>query len=76
MLDTQTVAINWGDGFTETLDLAAGGGSFGLSHTYLEAGDFTVTVTITDKDGGFSEQAFTATVEPATLFMFIPAVYK
>ena len=76
VLDTQTVAIDWGDGLTETFDLAAGGSSFELNHNYLESGVFTVTVMITDKDGGFSEQTFTVTVEPAALFMFIPAVFK
>jgi uncharacterized repeat protein (TIGR01451 family) len=75
-LDTQTVVIDWGDGLTETLNLAAGESSFDLNHTYLEAGEFTVSIIITDKDGGSSAQTFTVTVEPSTRFMFIPLVNK
>ena len=76
VLDTQTVMVDWGDGLTEMLELAAGGSDFGLSHTFQTAGNFTVVVTITDKDGGTSDQTFVVTVESGALFMFIPAVYK
>jgi subtilisin-like proprotein convertase family protein len=76
ILDTQTVDFDWGDGLTETLQLAAGGSSFQLNHIYLQVGVFTVSVNIIDKDGGFDEQTFVVTVAPSTLFMFIPAVYK
>ncbi|HLN30001.1 MAG TPA: PKD domain-containing protein [Gemmataceae bacterium] len=58
-LDTRTVAINWGDGGTSTVNLAAGVTTFsGISHQYLDnppgapTGSFTISVTVTDQDGG------------------------
>src|SRR5439155_1188553 len=59
-LDTHTIVINWGDGSANTaLNLGAGVLSFGgVSHHYLDNGSYTVSVTVTDKDGG-SGQAIT-----------------
>jgi dipeptidyl aminopeptidase/acylaminoacyl peptidase len=52
-LDTHVVSINWGDGSSNTtLNLAAGATNFSASHTYNAAGNFTITVTATDDDGG------------------------
>jgi extracellular elastinolytic metalloproteinase len=67
-LDTHTVAINWGDGSTNTVvNLAAGVLSFsGVSHQYLNNpagqpnGSFPISVTVTDKDGGVSPTAATS----------------
>jgi PKD repeat protein len=67
-----TFAIEWGDG-TEvdsgqaTIDVqgAAGvltEGSFDGSHTYADNGIYTVTVTISDDDGGSISDTFTVTV--------------
>jgi len=68
-LDTHTVEIDWGDGSTTTkLDLAAGVLTFGPeSHQYLDdpAGstdDYTITVTVTDKDAGFDTETTSITV--------------
>jgi hypothetical protein len=46
--DTFTGTIDWGDG-TQTLFSAS---PVDTSHTYLLAGDFTITVTVNDDDGG------------------------
>jgi PKD repeat protein len=52
-LDTHTVLITWGDGSQDSLGLAAGQTSFdGLSHQYLDDGNYTVGVTVTDNAGG------------------------
>jgi hypothetical protein len=52
-LDTHIISINWGDGSSNTtLNLAAGATNFSASHTYNAAGNFTITVTATDDDGG------------------------
>ena len=74
-LDTQTVVIEWQAGVTETLNLPAGSSSFELSHTYAEAGAFTVIVTITDKDGGTAQQSFDVIANPGVEF-FLPLVWK
>jgi len=59
VLDTHTVAINWGDGGSSTVNLAAGVLTFsGVAHQYLDNpsgapdGSYTISVTVTDKDGG------------------------
>ena len=64
ILDTQTVLIEWEAGVTETLDLAAGETGFEASHLFATAGVYTVTVTLTDKDGGEAVQTFVVTVNP------------
>jgi PKD repeat protein len=68
VLDTHTVLIDWGDGNTDTLDLAAGVQSFGpVSHPYTEALDIasltdTITVTVTDKDGDSGTSSINLTI--------------
>jgi large repetitive protein len=48
-----TYAINWGDGTTQAIGASANNGA-GLSptHVYSTAGNYTISVTATDKDGG------------------------
>jgi hypothetical protein len=51
--DTHVVTLNWGDGQTSTLNLAANVLSFNASHQYNDnAASFTIDITVTDKDGG------------------------
>jgi hypothetical protein len=61
VLDTHIVVVTWGDGTTSQQSLAAGGGSFSLSHTYADdnptgtaADAYAVAVQVTDDDGGKS----------------------
>ena len=48
--DTHTATVDWGDGTTGegVLD----GGTLSAEHTYVDAGLYTVTVRVTDDDGG------------------------
>lgn len=41
--------IDWGDGSSDTFDNTQGGS---VDHTYAQEGDYTITVTVTDRDGG------------------------
>lgn len=51
--DTYTVALDWGDGSAKTLmTLRPNVRQFSASHLYLVGGNFTVTATVTDDDGG------------------------
>ncbi|MFT5526977.1 MAG: Ca2+-binding RTX toxin-like protein, partial [Pirellulaceae bacterium] len=51
-----TFAINWGDGATDTLGPAAASPA-PTSHSYAQLGDYSISVTATDKDSGVSSVA-------------------
>jgi len=53
-----TYAWNWGDGTA----VSSGRDLTGISHTYADNGAFTLTLTVTDKDGGQTQQTRTVTV--------------
>jgi hypothetical protein len=48
--DTFTVVWNWGDGTTTSGTIS--NYTVTGSHVYTQKGEYTVTITITDKDGG------------------------
>ncbi len=58
--DTHTATIDWGHGPVDAIGSAAL--PISGSHTYPDAGDFVVTITVTDKDGGSHSDTFTITV--------------
>jgi hypothetical protein len=53
--DTHTCEFEWGDG-SESSVVDADGLSCASSHTYAEAGDYQLTATVTDDDGGFDTE--------------------
>ena len=55
--DTHTGVIDWGDG-TSSVGVvieANGSGAVSSTHSYTVAGVYTVTLTVTDKDGGIGQ---------------------
>jgi Dockerin type I domain len=74
LTESFTYSINWGDNSALTTGSATieklgsvgvnTRGFFGASHTYNQAGSFTVTTTVSDDDGGTSQQQFTVAVGP------------
>ena len=62
LLDTHTATIDWGDGTVPTDGVvveADGSGTVSGTHAYMDAGVYTVTITVTD---GFGEDTSTAEV--------------
>jgi len=59
-LDTHTAAWDWGDGTTSvgTVTESGGSGSVSGSHAYTSTGVYTVTLTVTDDDGGSDTAIF------------------
>jgi PKD repeat protein len=62
--DTHTATVDYGDG-SGTSALSLTGGSFSLDHAYLTAGTYTVTVTVTDEDGGTGSHTAQVVVQSA-----------
>ena len=67
LLDTHTVAWDWGDGSPKQLSSVNvhGGTTVSASHTYSEAGTYVVTLTITDDDSVAGYDTFEVTVSSA-----------
>ena len=60
-LDKHKATIDWGDGKIDNIDPAIS--PINLSHTYIkDDGNYKVTVTITDDDGGIGTTSFMVTV--------------
>jgi len=57
--DTHTATWNWGDSTSSvgTVTESAGSGSVSDSHSYSATGVYTIGLTVTDKDGGVSNEA-------------------
>src|SRR5262249_59828266 len=53
-LDTHDVTINWGDGNTQTVNLAAGVTTYSVPHQYLQDGTYPIGVSVADSGGGSS----------------------
>jgi PKD repeat protein len=58
--------IAWGDGATQSGSSPTLGGPIAVSHTYGAVGQFTVAVTVTDKDGGAGSDNTVVTVSDPT----------
>lgn len=65
LLDTHTVAIDWGDGTTSVGSSVSG--VLAGSHTYADAGIYSITVTLTDDDGGVDTFGSTAYITGVSL---------
>ncbi|MEP4380244.1 MAG: PKD domain-containing protein, partial [Alphaproteobacteria bacterium] len=63
--DTHTATIDWGDGTVTTGTVTGtpgGSGTVTGNHVYADNGEYDVTVTVTDDDGGSDSDTLTATI--------------
>ncbi|QYZ65326.1 MAG: hypothetical protein OI74_04600 [Gammaproteobacteria bacterium (ex Lamellibrachia satsuma)] len=65
-VDTHTIEWNFGDGSAPV------SGSLTPSHTYADNGVYTVTLTVTDKDGGMDTDTLTVTVGNVAPVVAVP----
>ncbi|MBB5208124.1 choice-of-anchor Q domain-containing protein [Chiayiivirga flava] len=78
--DSFELVIDWGDGQTSTLPLAAGATEFSTAHTYADAGDVLVALTLEDDDTGTASDSLTfivaggATTPPPAVPNVIPTL--
>src|SRR5262249_24212966 len=58
-----TVEVNWGDGSDpQVFETTQQGALAPLAHTFADSGNYTVTVSVTDKDGATTSDTFTVHV--------------
>ncbi len=69
-----TVTVNWGDNSANTTFTTNTQGTLAQqTHTFAEEGTYTVTVGVTDKDGGTNTSSFTVNVaDPAVVAVGVP----
>ena len=66
--------IAWGDGATESGATTTLGGPIAASHTFAAFGQYTVRVTVTDKDGGAgSDDAIVTVIDPSATALMVGA---
>ncbi len=68
---THTAQWSWGDGSNSAgvVVESNGSGTITGSHVYTAAGPFTITLTVTDSDGGSGQATFQVTVVPSILVL-------
>ena len=73
--DTHEILIDWGDGNTEMVTVS--GGTFSVDHVYVDdnaADEYTVSVTLSDDDGGAVTETVTVGVTNADPTLTLDAV--
>ncbi|MEL7451721.1 MAG: PKD domain-containing protein, partial [Pseudomonadota bacterium] len=65
VLDTHIASIDWGDGTVDpgAVTQGAGNGTVNGKHVYTQPGTYTVTVTVTDDDGGVGSDTFLVEID-------------
>lgn len=76
VLDTHTAVIDWGDGVVAAGIVDQAAGTVSGAHTYAAPGVYTVTITVTDSDGGVGSDTLRVTVTAAGYKIYLPIIVK
>ncbi|MCA9959155.1 MAG: PKD domain-containing protein [Anaerolineales bacterium] len=68
-LDTHTITWNFGDGTTVT-------GTLTPTHVYPAPGEYTVSLTIVDDDGGAGSDTLQATIQEGAIMVYLPVIVR
>jgi PKD repeat protein len=72
--DVHTAEIDWGDGTVTAGVVDQAAGTVSGSHTYAEAGQYTVTITVSDDQEGVGSDVLTVIVE--LRYIYLPIVIR
>src|SRR5205814_983496 len=64
--DTFTLLVNWGDGRITTEHLRAGATRFELTHQYARRGNYKISLTLLDDDGGAASASIQLKIQKAS----------
>jgi hypothetical protein len=70
--DIHAAEIDWGDGTVTAGVVDQMAGTVSGTHTYTAIGQYSVTITVTDNQGGMGDDVLTVSVEP--ILLYVPIV--
>jgi hypothetical protein len=75
-LDGHTVAFQWSETASWTATLSPGATALTATYTYARPALYTVTVAVTDDDGGADQGSFAVTVSRSGYAIYLPVIYR
>ena len=72
--DSHTAEIDWGDGATSTLPIDHSDNSVGGNHLYSNQGDYVITISVTDDDGGKGVATTSLSIIQSNTVVSIPSM--
>ena len=74
VVDTHTAEVDWGDGATSTLSIDNSDNSVGGNHLYSNQGDYVITISVTDDDGGKGVATTSLSIIQSNTVVSIPSM--
>jgi uncharacterized membrane protein len=76
VLDGHTAVIDWGDGAVTNGNVNQTAGTVSGAHSYAAPGMYTVTITVTDDDGGAGSDTLLVTVTADGYQIYLPVIVR
>ncbi|HRQ38150.1 MAG TPA: PKD domain-containing protein [Chloroflexota bacterium] len=76
VLDGHTAIVDWGDGAVTNGVVNQAAGTVSGSHSYAAPGVYTVTITVTDNDGGAGSDTLLVMVTPDGYQIYLPVIVR